>query len=131
MLRCTKVAGPRWGPGSRGACSSARNTCPHINLSSWIRMFLCLLDPDPDPLVRGMDPDSDPALDKITPKSGRKKINSSQDPCFVSSLKCLLSIKRNKRQMVLKQTQGMNVIREKLWLAYAWTKKNIIATYQY
>jgi hypothetical protein len=26
-------------------------------------MFLGLLDPDPDPLVRGMDPDSDPALD--------------------------------------------------------------------
>jgi hypothetical protein len=22
-----------------------------------IRMFLCLLDPDPDPLVRGTDPD--------------------------------------------------------------------------
>ena len=94
-------------------------------------MFLCLLDPDPDPLVRGMDPDSDPALDKITPKSGRKKINSSQDSCFVSSLKYLLSIKRNKRQMVLKRLQGMNVIREKLWLDYAWTKKIIVATYQY
>ncbi len=26
-------------------------------------MFLGLLDPDPDPLVRGMDPDPDPALD--------------------------------------------------------------------
>jgi hypothetical protein len=26
-------------------------------------MFLVLLDPDPDPLVRGMDPDPDPALD--------------------------------------------------------------------
>ncbi len=25
--------------------------------------FLGLLDPDPDPLVRGMDPDPDPALD--------------------------------------------------------------------
>ncbi len=25
-------------------------------------MFLDLLDPDPDPLVRGMDPDPDPAL---------------------------------------------------------------------
>jgi hypothetical protein len=23
----------------------------------WIHMFLGLLDPDPDPLVRGMDPD--------------------------------------------------------------------------
>jgi hypothetical protein len=28
-----------------------------------IHMFLGLLDPDPDPLVRGMDPDPDPALD--------------------------------------------------------------------
>ena len=26
-------------------------------------MLLGLLDPDPDPLVRGMDPDTDPALD--------------------------------------------------------------------
>ncbi len=26
----------------------------------WIHMFLGLLDPDPDPLVRGMDPDLDP-----------------------------------------------------------------------
>jgi hypothetical protein len=26
-------------------------------------MFLSLLDPDPDPLVRGMYPDPDPALD--------------------------------------------------------------------
>ncbi len=28
-------------------------------------MFLGLLDPDPDPLVRGMDPDPDPALDPL------------------------------------------------------------------
>jgi hypothetical protein len=28
-----------------------------------IHMFLGLLDPDPDPLVRGMDPDPDPVLD--------------------------------------------------------------------
>jgi hypothetical protein len=26
-------------------------------------MFLGLLDPDPDPLVKGMDPGMDPALD--------------------------------------------------------------------
>jgi hypothetical protein len=26
-------------------------------------MFLGLLDPDPDPLIRCMDPDPDPALD--------------------------------------------------------------------
>jgi hypothetical protein len=29
----------------------------------WIHMFLGLSDPDPDPLVTGMDPDMDPALD--------------------------------------------------------------------
>jgi hypothetical protein len=28
-----------------------------------IHTFLGLLDPDPDPLVRGMDPDPDAALD--------------------------------------------------------------------
>ncbi len=28
-----------------------------------IRMFLGLLYPNPDPLVRGMDPNPDPALD--------------------------------------------------------------------
>jgi hypothetical protein len=27
-------------------------------------MFLGLLDPDPDPLVRGMDPDPDPSMIK-------------------------------------------------------------------
>ncbi len=27
-----------------------------------IHMFLGLLDPDPDPLVRGMDPDPDPYI---------------------------------------------------------------------
>jgi hypothetical protein len=27
-------------------------------------MFLGLLDPDPDPLVRGMDPDPDPTIIK-------------------------------------------------------------------
>jgi hypothetical protein len=27
-----------------------------------IHMFLGLLDPDPDPLVRGMDPDPDPSI---------------------------------------------------------------------
>ncbi len=36
-------------------------------LRIWIRihrihMFLGLLDPDPDPLVRGMDPDPDPSI---------------------------------------------------------------------
>jgi hypothetical protein len=29
----------------------------------WIHMFFGLLDPDPDPLVRGMDPDTTPNTD--------------------------------------------------------------------
>jgi hypothetical protein len=29
-----------------------------------IHMFLGLVDPDPDPLVRGMDPDPDPSIIK-------------------------------------------------------------------
>ncbi len=29
-----------------------------------IHMFLGLLDPDPDPSVRGMDPDPDPSITK-------------------------------------------------------------------
>ncbi len=29
-----------------------------------IHMFLGLLDPDPDPLVRGMDPDPNPSISK-------------------------------------------------------------------
>jgi hypothetical protein len=31
------------------------------------RMFLGLVDPDPDPLVRGMDPDPDPLVRGIDP----------------------------------------------------------------
>jgi hypothetical protein len=31
-----------------------------------IHMFLGLLDPDPDPLVRGIDPDPDPSIIKGT-----------------------------------------------------------------
>jgi hypothetical protein len=33
-----------------------------------IRMFLSLLDPDPDPLVRGMDPDPDPNQNVTDPQ---------------------------------------------------------------
>jgi hypothetical protein len=39
-----------------------------------IHMFLGLLDPDPDPLVRGMDPDTDPALDPDPDPSVIKQI---------------------------------------------------------
>jgi hypothetical protein len=34
-----------------------------------IRLFLGLLDPDPDPLVRGMDPDPDPSIQKKSKKN--------------------------------------------------------------
>ncbi len=33
------------------------------SLTAVLHVFLGLLDPDPDPLVRGMDPDPDPNLD--------------------------------------------------------------------
>jgi len=48
-----------------------------------IHVFLGLQDPDPDPLVRGMDPDPDPALDPgpdpsiIMQKKNSKKILDS------------------------------------------------------
>jgi hypothetical protein len=42
---------------------AARQAVLRIRISR-IRMFLDLLDPDPDPLVRGMDPDSDPSIIK-------------------------------------------------------------------
>jgi hypothetical protein len=41
-------------------------------------MFLGILDPDQDPLVRGMDPDPDPDPSNIK----KKKIDSR---CFVTS----------------------------------------------
>ncbi len=44
-------------------------------------MFLGLQDPDPDPLVRGMDPDPDPALDPdpdpaIVMQNSKKNLDS-------------------------------------------------------
>jgi hypothetical protein len=46
-------------------------------------MFLGLLDPDPDPLVRGMDPAPAPDLDpSITKQKSKKNLNPS---CFVTS----------------------------------------------
>jgi hypothetical protein len=44
-------------------------------------MFLGLLDPDPDPLVRGMDPDPDPSIAKP-----RKKSKKNLDSYFVTSI---------------------------------------------
>jgi hypothetical protein len=45
----------------------------------WIHMFLGLLDPDPEPLVRGMDP----APDTSIIKQKQKNLDSY---CFVTSL---------------------------------------------
>jgi hypothetical protein len=48
-------------------------------------MFLGLLDPDPDPSVRGMNPDQDPFLDLdpfITKQKSKKNLDSY---CFVTS----------------------------------------------
>ncbi len=46
-------------------------------------MFLDLLDPDPDPLVRCMDPDTDPDQDpSITKQNSKKNLDSC---CCVTS----------------------------------------------
>jgi hypothetical protein len=42
-------------------------------------MFLGLPDPDPDPIVSGVDPDSDPCITKL---NNKKNLNSY---CFVTS----------------------------------------------
>jgi len=49
----------------------------------WIRMFLGLLDPDTDPLVRGMDqaPDPDPFILLSSSKNRKKNLESY---CFVT-----------------------------------------------
>ncbi len=52
-------------------------------------MFLPLLDPDPDPLVRGMDPD--PAPDPPSNKYSKKHFDSC---CFVTSFD-FLSLKND------------------------------------
>ncbi len=69
-----------------------------------IRMFLGLLDPDPDPLVRGMDPDP-----SISPKQNSKKNLDSY--CYVTSFwlfifeklcKCTVPSKRIKQKNFFK-----------------------------
>jgi hypothetical protein len=52
-----------------------------IRIRMWIRIhrihvFLGLLDPDPDPLVRGMDPDPDPLVRGMDP-------DPDLDPCNI------------------------------------------------
>jgi hypothetical protein len=54
----------------RVAAGPARHLQPVLR----IHMFLGLLDPDPDPLVRGMDSDPDPALDPDPDPSTIKQI---------------------------------------------------------
>jgi hypothetical protein len=51
-------------------------------------VFLGLLDPDPDPLVRGMDPDPDPDLDPSNNgKNSKKNLDFS---CFVTAFHRIL-----------------------------------------
>ena len=59
-------------------------------------MFLGLLDPDPDPLVRGMDPDPDPALDPDPdPSIVMKNSNKNLDSKYFVTLFDFLSLKNN------------------------------------
>jgi hypothetical protein len=41
-----------------------RQKVPEISVADPIHMFLDLLDPDPDPLVRGTDPNPNPSIIK-------------------------------------------------------------------
>jgi hypothetical protein len=52
-------------------------------------MFLAILDPDPDSLVRGKDPD--PSIIKKNKQNSKENLNSN---CFVTSLR-LLSLKND------------------------------------
>ncbi len=58
-------------------------------------MFLGLLDPDPDPLVRGMDPDPDPALDPGILLSSCKNSKKTFDSYFFVTLFDFLSLKND------------------------------------
>ncbi len=61
-------------------------------------MFLGLQDPDPDPLVRGMDPDPDPAMDpepdpSIIMQKKAKNSKKNLDSSFFGTLFEFLSLK--------------------------------------
>ncbi len=56
---------------------SAAYPAPNQDPDQLDRMFLGLLDPDPDPSIRGIDPDPDPF---ITKKTSKKNLDSY---CFV------------------------------------------------
>jgi hypothetical protein len=48
----------------------------HPVLRIRIHMFLGLLDPDPDQVVRGMDPDPTPDPQQLTSKNNKKNLDS-------------------------------------------------------
>ncbi len=54
---------PHWFTCGSGSDFKVTNQCCGSGSEHRSHMFLGLLDPDPDPLVRGMDPDLGPALD--------------------------------------------------------------------
>jgi hypothetical protein len=71
-------------------------------------MFLGLLDPDPDPLVRGMDPYPDPALDPDPDLlSSCKNSKKNLDSYYFVTLFYLLSLKKgvNEASKSNKQTK--------------------------
>ncbi len=71
MNKCSqgpyKTANSAQGPVNSILCTgdilTGRTGAPLAVFRIRIHVFLGLLDPDPDPLVRGMDPDTDRALD--------------------------------------------------------------------
>ncbi len=78
------LAGQKTGGGQAGANSNAFRPVLRIRIRIRIRpirMFLGLLDPDPDPLVRGMDPGQDPNP-SIIKQNSKKNLDSY---CLVTS----------------------------------------------
>ncbi len=86
-----------WGAGERSGQREAGFHLPSLggqlgylrsrNRIRRIRMFSGLMDPDPDPLVRGMDPDPDPLVRGMDPDPSIIKQKSKKNLhsyCFVT-----------------------------------------------
>jgi hypothetical protein len=74
-------------------------------------MFLGLLDPDPDPLVRGMDPDPDPFI--------MQNIKKNLDSYYFVTLFDFLSLK-NDVNVASKSNKQKNCIKK---LVFCWHLK--------
>jgi hypothetical protein len=55
-----RIRDPGWKKSDPGSGINIPDTQPVLRIR--IRMFLGLLDPHPDPLVKGMDPAPDPSI---------------------------------------------------------------------